>query len=72
MIDVDSKEFQEKYKILYEKAFCKMRMRNCHSKQQCLDFYEREGVKFIRYEGEEDGYHLFKEFYQEAIGEIHG
>jgi hypothetical protein len=70
ILDVDSKEFKKDYILLYEGAFRKMMMRDCHSKQQCIDFYEREGIQFIRYEGKKDGYHKFKEFYSAAIRKL--
>ena len=70
MYDIDSWKFKIKYpdaRIVNEKAFRTMIMRNCHSKKQCMDFYDREGIKFIRYVGEVKGYHEFREYYEGAF-----
>jgi hypothetical protein len=70
MYDVDSFEFKTKHpdaRIVNEKAFRSMIMRNCHSKQQCMEFYEREGIEFIKYMGEHKGYHEFREYYEGAF-----
>jgi len=70
LVEIYSPEFKQAHpegRLVHEKAFRTMTMRNCHSKQQCLEFYAREGIRFIRYMGEEDGYHKFREYYESAF-----